>query len=107
MNEVTVPEVDVHDAARRQGGGELLLDVREPDEYAEVHAVGARLLPLSELTERVAEVPLDAPILVICRSGARSAKAAEYLNQRGAQATNVAGGTLAWVAAGLPTGGAS
>lgn len=107
MNDVTVPEVDVTVAARRQGEGELLLDVREPDEFAEVHAAGAQLLPLSDLTERVAEVPLDRPVLVICRSGARSARAVEYLNERGGQATNVAGGTLAWVAAGLPTGGAS
>lgn len=91
------------EAARRQHSGVLLLDVREPDEFAEVHAAGARLLPLSELTERVSEVPLDQAVLVICRSGARSAKATDYLNERGGQATNVGGGTLAWVEAGLPT----
>ena len=93
----------MNEAARRQGEGILLLDVREPDEFAAVHALGARLLPLSELTERVGEVPLGEPILVICRSGARSARAAEYLNERGGQATNVAGGTNAWIEAELPT----
>ncbi|MFN0028927.1 MAG: rhodanese-like domain-containing protein [Acidimicrobiales bacterium] len=103
MSDNSVPEVDVAEAARLQQQGVVVLDVREPDEFAEVHALGARLLPLSELTERVGEVPLDQPLLIICRSGARSARAAEWLNDRGAQATNVDGGTLAWVEAGLPT----
>lgn len=103
MSDNAVPEVDVHEAARRMQSGVLLIDVREPDEYAEVHAVGARLLPLSDLTSRADEVPKDQPILIICRSGARSERAAEWLNDRGASATNVAGGTNAWVTAGLPT----
>jgi len=103
VSDDSIPEVDVHEAARRMAEGVLLFDVREPDEYAEVHAGGARLLPLSDLTSRADEVPRDRPILIICRSGARSANATEWLNDRGASATNVAGGTLAWVAAGLPT----
>lgn len=109
MSEDSVPEVDVAQAAILQQQGAILIDVREPDEYREIHAIGARLVPLSELTERVGEVPLAEPILVICRSGARSARAVEWLNDRGAQATNVGGGTLAWAEAGLPTatGGAS
>lgn len=98
-----MPEIDVHEAARRMQAGVILIDVREPDEYAEVHAVGARLLPLSDLTGRADEVPRDQPVLIICRSGARSERAAEWLNDRGASATNVGGGTNAWVAAGLPT----
>lgn len=103
VSDHSVPEVDVAEAARRHQQGTVLLDVREPDEFADIHARGARLLPLSELTERVAEVPMGQPLLIICRSGARSARAAEWLNDRGAQATNVAGGTLAWVEANLPT----
>lgn len=103
MNGVTVPEVDVREAARLQREGTPLIDVRETDEFEAVHATGATLVPLSELPERLAAVPLDRPILIICRSGARSARAAEFLNERGGQATNVAGGTLAWVEAGLPT----
>ena len=64
-------------AARQAGLNRVvLIDVREPDEYAEVHATGARLLPLSDLTNRADEVPRDQPILLICRSGARSANAA-------------------------------
>lgn len=103
MSDGTVPEVDVHEARRLQQEGVLLFDVREPDEFAEVHATGALLLPLSDLTGRAGEVPRDRPVLVICRSGARSGRAAEWLNERGASVTNVAGGTLAWVEAGLPT----
>ena len=103
MSDDAIPEVDVHEAVRRQGEGMLLFDVREPDEYTEVHATGARLLPLSDLTNRADEVPRDQPILVICRSGARSANATRWLNERGADAINVAGGTNAWVEAGLPT----
>ncbi len=103
MSDDSVPEVDVAEAARLHQLGTVLLDVREPDEFVEVHAQGARLLPLSELTERVSEVPVGQPLLIICRSGARSARAAAWLNDRGADATNVGGGTLAWVEAGLPT----
>ena len=103
MSEDDRPEIDAHEAARSLGAGVVLIDVREPDEYAEVHATGARLLPLSDLTNRADEVPRDQPILLICRSAARSANAARWLNDRGASATNVAGGTLAWVEAGLPT----
>lgn len=103
MNGVTVPEVDVQQAAQLQRDGTDLLDVREPDEFEAVHATGASLLPLGELADRLGELPLDRPLLVICRSGARSARAAAFINEQGGQATNVAGGTLAWVEAGLPT----
>lgn len=84
--------------------GALLVDVREQSEYDEVHADGAELLPLSELETRYAELPKDRPLLMICRSGARSARAGEYLLANGYDdVTNVAGGTLAWVEADLPT----
>lgn len=83
--------------------GALLVDVREANEYAEVHAQGATLLPLSELESRFAELPKDRPLLMICRSGARSARAGEYLLAQGySDVTNLAGGTLAWKEAGLP-----
>lgn len=103
MSDQPVPEVDVSEAARLVDGGAPLIDVREPDEYEEVRARAAALIPLSELTERVAEVPTTGPVYLICRSGARSARAAEYLRAGGVDAVNVAGGTLAWVEAGLPT----
>ena len=84
-------------------GGAVLVDVREPNEYSEIHADGALLLPLSELEARYAELPNDKPLVMICRSGARSARAGEFLLQNGySDVTNLTGGTLAWNEAGLP-----
>ncbi|MEZ5262288.1 MAG: rhodanese-like domain-containing protein [Acidimicrobiia bacterium] len=103
MNGVTVPEVDVQEAARLQAEGMPVFDVREPDEYEAGHAAGAVLIPLGELPDRLAEIPLDRPVLLICRSGARSGRATAFVNEQGGRATNVGGGTLAWVEAGLPT----
>ena len=99
---MSVPEIDVEALAAAHAEGAVIIDVREPDEYREVHAVGARLIPLGEVPERVAEVPDDEPVYVICRSGARSARAVEWLIGQGIDAANVVGGTLAWVEAGKP-----
>jgi rhodanese-related sulfurtransferase len=97
-----VPEVSVTEAANGQATGAVLVDVREPDEWTEVHATGAQLIPLGEVVDRLDEVPRTGTVFVICRSGARSARAAEFYRANGVDAVNVAGGTLAWVAAGLP-----
>lgn len=102
MSESPVPEIDVDELARRHAEGAYVLDVRRPDEYAEAHVPGAVLLPLDQLPDRQGEVPNDRPLLVICRSGARSAVAVEALRAVGYDATNVAGGTLAWIEAGNP-----
>ncbi|KQR40960.1 rhodanese-like domain-containing protein [Deinococcus sp. Leaf326] len=86
--------------------GALLVDVREQGEYDQIHAEGAVLLPLSEFEARYAELPKDRPLVMICRSGARSARAGEFLLANGyGDVTNLAGGTQAWAEAGLPTGG--
>ena len=97
MKEVTVTEVP---------NNAQLIDVREPDEFANVHATGAVNVPLSEFVTRAGEIDADRDIYLICHSGGRSAQAAEYLEQaRGwDNVINVAGGTSAWVQAGLPTG---
>ena len=58
------------------------------------------LIPLGEVPERVDEIPADGPVYVICRTGARSMRAAEFLVAQGFDATNVAGGTMAWIDAG-------
>ena len=97
-----LPEIDVQELARRHEGGAYVLDVRQPDEYAEGHVPGAHLLPLDQLGDRAGEVPADQPVLVVCRSGGRSATATRALNAAGWDATNVAGGTLAWIEAGFP-----
>lgn len=102
MSEPTeVPEIDVEElAGRRQRGEGALLDVRQPDEYAEGHVPGAVLVPLDQLPDRLHDVPAGEPLHVICRSGGRSLLAAELLRQHGRDAVNVAGGTMAWIEGG-------
>ncbi len=97
-----VPEIDVAELAAKRASGATLIDVREPDEWQEFRAPGAVLVPLGEVAERVDEIPTDGTVYVICRSGARSAKAVEHLRSRGIDAVNVAGGSLAWREAGNP-----
>jgi rhodanese-related sulfurtransferase len=80
--------------------GAWLLDVREDDEWAAGYAPGARHIPLRELGARSAEIPQDQTVYVICRSGARSARAARALADAGWEAVNVAGGMQDWAAAG-------
>jgi rhodanese-related sulfurtransferase len=79
-----------------------LLDVREDDEWAAGHAPDAVHIPLGQLGGRTAEIPQDQIVYVICRSGARSARAAQALVGAGWQAVNVAGGMQDWAAAGRP-----
>lgn len=95
-----VPEIDVDELAKLHAEGVPIIDVRQPDEYVSGHVPGAVLIPLADVPERVEEFPDDQPVYVICRSGARSARAVEFLLNQGLDATNVAGGTLAWVAIG-------
>lgn len=97
--------VDVKQGAAMQKQGVLLLDVREQDEYAAVHAPDSTLIPLGKLSSRLAEIQKykDKPVAVVCRSGRRSAQAVELLRNAGfAQAVNVEGGMNAWESAGLP-----
>jgi len=79
-----------------------LLDVREDDEWTAGHAPDATHIPLGQLGARSAEVPQDEQIYVICRTGRRSARAAQALNEAGWHAVNVAGGMQDWTAAGRP-----
>ena len=91
------------DGAAGQSGSPLLVDVRERDEFETRRAVGAVLLPISELVARHAELPKDRPLLMICEAGSRSMSATMFLLQRGwTDVRNVDGGTQAWAAAGLP-----
>jgi rhodanese-related sulfurtransferase len=102
MTDAYLPEIDVAELARRHAEGAYVLDVRQPDEYEAGHVPGAVLVPLDQLEARQGEVPSDRPLLVICKSGGRSAKAVQVLNGAGYDATNVAGGTMAWIDAGHP-----
>jgi rhodanese-related sulfurtransferase len=101
-----VPSVDVKQAAEMQGDdvGALIIDVREPNEYAQLRARGAVLLPLGRLNNRVKDLPRDREILLMCRTGGRSANATQFLAANGFEnVTNVSGGIVAWHNAGLPT----
>jgi len=81
----------------------VFIDVRTPEEYAAGHIPGAKLIPLAELEARLSEVPRDRQVYLYCRSGRRSAKAAELLAKHGyTNIENIAGGILAWKAAGYP-----
>lgn len=93
---VATPEVDVGEGARRIGEGDFVLDVRAGSEFAEGHIPGALNAPYTRLASRLGELPRDRRILVNCRSGARSARACAYLHRAGFDATNLAGGYLAW-----------
>jgi rhodanese-related sulfurtransferase len=96
-------EVDPAEAAALQKAGALVLDVREPAEWAQGHVPGATLIPLGELAARTGELPRDRSIVVICRSGNRSAEGRDILLGAGfASVTSVRGGVTAWAAAGLP-----
>jgi rhodanese-related sulfurtransferase len=97
---VVVPEISVDELAERLAGGQFLLDVRQPDEYVSGHVPGAVLIPLTEVPASVDQLRAHGPVLVICRSGARSLTAAEFLIGTGLDAVNVAGGTLAWMESG-------
>ncbi|MDP2804487.1 MAG: rhodanese-like domain-containing protein [Gallionellaceae bacterium] len=103
---MSVPAVDVKAAQSMNQQGALLLDVREPEEYKAVHAVNAQLIPLGQLGDRLKEIETykDKPVVVICRSGNRSAKAVSMLQGAGyTNVNNVSGGTNAWEKAGLET----
>lgn len=101
MAEDALTEVDVAALAAARDGGAPVLDVRQPDEYEMAHVPGAVLIPLDQLADRMAEVPAGA-LYVICKSGGRSAAAVRVLAEAGVAATNVAGGTMAWIDAGYP-----
>ena len=99
-SEDPVPEVDAREARERAADGALLLDVREPDEWAESHVDGARHLPLADLDPSSVR---NGPVVVMCRSGRRSAEAVRALRAHGRDdVVNLAGGVLAWREVGFP-----
>ena len=104
---VDIPEIDIETLSSRLAAGAPVFDVRQPHEFEEVRVPGVRLVPLAEVPERVDEFPTDDTVYVICRSGARSARAVEFLRAQGIDAVNVAGGTLRWIESDKPvdTGG--
>ncbi|HEX2051088.1 MAG TPA: rhodanese-like domain-containing protein [Actinomycetota bacterium] len=82
-----------------------LVDVREQWEWDAGHIEGARHVPLGELPARLDELPPGRPVVVVCRSGARSADATEFLRAQGFDAHNLDGGVQLWTGEGLPYSG--
>ncbi len=95
-----IPEVDVSGVPPELPASLTVLDVREDGEWSAGHIDGALHIPLMQVPARMTELPPDSQVLVVCRSGARSAQAAAYLQAQGVDAVNLAGGLIAWVRAG-------
>ena len=97
-------EIEPLDLLERAEGVQII-DVREPREFIDVlgHIRGARLLPLSQLMDRIGEIDKQGPVVAVCRSGARSAQATVLLKKAGfPKVANLAGGMLRWQAESLP-----
>ena len=92
--ENTLPaEVSVADAVKLRDAGAFVLDVRTVEEWRQVHIPGSTLIPLDQLPDRIKEVPADKPVVVVCRSGNRSATGRDILKKAGFDnVTSMAGG---------------
>jgi rhodanese-related sulfurtransferase len=79
--------------------GAFVLDVREINEWEDGHIPGATLIPLGELESRMNEIPKDQEVVIVCRSGNRSAQARDILKQADfTNITSMAGGMNQWIA---------
>jgi sulfur-carrier protein adenylyltransferase/sulfurtransferase len=93
-----IPQMSVKELKRRIDAGEdvQLIDVREPYEY-QIAQIGGTLIPQNDVPNRLGEIDRDREVVVHCRSGSRSQRIAEFLQQQGyAKVANLAGGILAW-----------
>jgi rhodanese-related sulfurtransferase len=98
-----IPQIDQNTfAACLAQGDALVVDVREAREYRPGHVPGAQNVPLSVLPARLPELPKDRPVYVVCQAGGRSAQAAALMRSVGVDATDVTGGTGAWITSGRP-----
>ncbi|WP_113701710.1 rhodanese-like domain-containing protein [Nonomuraea lactucae] len=95
---MTVPEIEARDVP----ADGFLIDVREREEWVAGHAPDAVHIPMSEIQGRVAEVPGDRKVYVVCRVGGRSLQVAAWLNHLGHDAVNVGGGMQSWEFASRP-----
>ncbi len=95
------PTTTVHGVPDPLPDGLVVLDVREDDEWVAGRVEGSVHIPLNDLGARYTELP-SGPVLVVCRSGHRSAYATAYLVNQGFDAVNLAGGLVDWARAGRP-----
>jgi len=105
MNFHTIDAVELSRLIQ-SGESPRVIDVRTPAEVARGTITGAMNIELSTLPARLSELDSDAPLVVVCQSGARSAQACAYLAERGfRRASNLGGGITGWMQAGLPLNG--
>ena len=106
-----IPTISPRDAAAATGPSApgdaatrpLIVDVREPNEFASERIERSVLIPLSQFADRHAELPKDRPLVMQCHSGSRSSSATMFLLQRGwTDVRNLDGGIAAWIRDGLP-----
>lgn len=97
----TLSPGEVHNRLKN-GKRPFLLDVREKQEMRDGYIVGAKLIPLGQLSGRMKELPKDREIVCVCRSGNRSKAAARKLVAAGYAASNMKGGMIAWKWSKLP-----
>ena len=100
---MAVADIEVDELEAQLGRGARLIDVREPDEYTGGHVPGAVSIPLATVPDHLEEFRGTNAVYVICQSGGRSRRAAEFVADHGIDVVNVAGGTGAWVASGRDT----
>lgn len=101
-SEPLITQTSIADLPAEFGPHNVLLDVREDDEWKRGHAAAAQHIPMGQVLARLDEIDRSATLYVICKVGGRSAKVAEFLARDGFEASNVEGGMLAWAAAGRP-----
>ncbi len=98
-------EVNTDQAYEMYQSGAFVVDVRTQEEWDEYHAPNTTLIPLDQLQSRLAEIPKDREVLVVCRSGNRSQQGRDILLAAGYNATSMAGGLKEWYAKGYPVEG--
>lgn len=99
---VTNIDVTALQAKLNEKSKPLVLDVREPSEYAAGHIADSKLLPLHQLANRMSELPKEREIICVCASGSRSSSASRQLMGAGFTVLNLSGGMGQWLRAGLP-----
>jgi rhodanese-related sulfurtransferase len=99
MNQ-SLPEIEVSQIPADTDTPLHILDVREGGEWEAGHIDGAHHIPMMDVPARLAEIPTEGKVLVVCRSGHRSARVVGFLTSQGLDAVNLSGGMQAWTSAG-------
>lgn len=100
-SDAVAEEIDVQTAHAMWAAGDIIIDVRLPEEYADGHIPGAMNVPMRELPRRVADLPAG-HLITVCSMGNRSLRAAEQLARLHRTTFSIRGGTKQWAAAGYP-----